>query len=285
MPAGGYGGQELDRQAMMAALPSGVEVALCNPDNFDAECDGYIVCSVLFASHEQYALLTRQPHVVWPRDLWILPRNMSDKYYLFAPLCASAALCLFPSPLFRDEFLQRNVGQAVRPGREPKIHHDLAMSALDPEPFLKMQGRGKREGTLWTGDFNNPLRGLRTAIEWCMKKNERLDVLGYGGEPPPFILAGKYSQHVNLLDPVPYEDMPQVYADHERFILLPSIIDPCGRAHMEAALAGLEVVADKKMSGVMSYDWWGDVDRLAEELRAAPARFWERVLPIFKRGG
>ena len=277
---GSPGGQELDRQAVMVAVPLGYDVRVCTPEAFDPECDAYVVCSVLFASREQLDLLTRRPHVVWSRDLWILPRNLGWKRNCFPQLCASATLCLFASPLHQDEFLRANCGGV-------RVNAGLAMSPLNPDPFLAVRGVGRRKGNLWTGDFGNPRRGLRAAVEWCAERHEELDVLGYGAEPPDFVLSGKYSAWVNLLPKVPYSQMPQVYADHARYVLLPSILDPCGRGHMEATLAGLEVVGNE-LCGVTSFEWWSraqeDVEVLAGRLRPAAANFWKLAGPALEAG-
>jgi hypothetical protein len=273
VPMTRLGGQTLGSLKVLEATPSGVEVVICTPEEFDAGCDAYVIVSPVESSRTQIELLKRSPRIIWARDLWILP---TDKVWIhdeIPALCKSAAANLFTTPLFRDTFIQQNAAG---------LHLSqtgLALTALDPDPFLAVRGTGSREGNLWVGDFNNYYKGLRAAVDWCAGRFERLAVLGYGNEPPPYLLAGKYSEWVDLLEPVPFEDMPALYAEFERLVCKPNGLEPAGRAVMEAALAGLEIEADAEVVGVMSYDWWGDVERLAQELRDAPRNFWALAYP------
>lgn len=74
------------------------------------------------------------------------------------------------------------------------------------------------------------------------------------------------------LGPVAYSDLPKLYNRARTFAHLPRWLEPMGRAPVEAALCGCEVVLNDRV-GVASYprEVWTD----PEVVRTATDRFWE----------
>ena len=83
---------------------------------------------------------------------------------------------------------------------------------------------------------------------------------------------------VDMVQRVPHEQIPALYAQYEYFLYLPYRKFPCDRVTFEAALCGCKVVANENVES------WGldltDADSLREWLREAPYLFWKEVEKI-----
>ena len=85
---------------------------------------------------------------------------------------------------------------------------------------------------------------------------------------------------VDLLQRVPHEQIPALYAQYEYFLYLPYRKFPCDRVTFEAALCGCKLVINENV------ETWGldlsNSDSLREWLRAAPYVFWKEVEKIIE---
>lgn len=107
-----------------------------------------------------------------------------------------------------------------------------------------------RQHALWA---HRPVqhKGLDLAVDWAKEKGVRLDVI-VGREP---------------------QEVWSAMAEHEYFVLLSHIFDPCPRAVMEAQLLECEVVLNDKVG------WFDESPYdLANRLQNAGDAFWSVVL-------
>jgi glycosyltransferase involved in cell wall biosynthesis len=71
---------------------------------------------------------------------------------------------------------------------------------------------------------------------------------------------------------IPYESMPELLASYERFVFLPSVLEPFGRVVAEAWAAGCEIVTND----LVGAKWW--ITERPEAIESAAEDFWRVVL-------
>lgn len=242
------GGAELTMAEYRAAAPEGVDIVDCPPGDVQKGCDAYVVGNCV-----QYALadlgpVRGRPTVRYLNDIWPHGDPKVREYLL------QNAKLTFCSPLHMERFPYENPGGEVIP---PPV--DLA-------PFRKHAGskpKAKRAGTCWVGmGFYG--KGLQQAIEWAAV-NGPVDFYGDGPLMPP------NSEVARILGHVPYNQLPSVLADYERFLFLPTHIEPFARSVVEAWAAGCELIVNRNV-GALHY-----IQEDPEGLEGSAERFWKLV--------
>lgn len=132
---------------------------------------------------------------------------------------------------------------------------------VDLERFEEAASRvnGNRKGNVCAGSWRNHGKAPLKAAEWAVSRG---GVDFYGGGP----LAPPRSSEV------PYERMPDLLARYERFVFLPSVLEPFGRTVAEAWAAGCEIVTNRLVGAA----YW--LEENPDAIRTAGEDFWRVVL-------
>lgn len=131
-------------------------------------------------------------------------------------------------------------------------------------PTRQQRRNTKRAGACCVGAFMNPGKaGYRVAV-WA-DENEPVDVYGYG----PYLPDGP---NINHCGPVDRAQLPTVLAKYERFVFLPTSLEPFGRCVAEAWAAGCEIVTNN----LVGARYW--IEEKPEALETAAEDFWGVVL-------
>lgn len=242
------GGAELTMAEFRASAP--VEVVDCPPGNVQAGLDAYVVGNCVQYTLEDLAAPARGRTIVkYVNDAWPHANDPRVREFLLGE--AKLAFC---SPLHRERFphAHEHEGEIIPP-------------PVDLAPFRKHGGTkpdAKREGTCWVGmGFYG--KGIQEALEWG-ERNGPVDFYGIGPLMPPA------SPIARLMGYVPHEELPPLLAGYERFLFLPTRLEPFARSVIEAWAAGCHLVVNRNV-GALHY-----IEH-PEELREAPERFWKLV--------
>lgn len=229
----GYlGGAELTMAEFWAAAPEGVEVVECRPGEVIPDMDRYVVGNCM-TYPELPANAIRYHH-----DINRAPADRDDAKHIFV------------SPLQRRSMLGYQTGGHLIP------------PAIDLERF-------KPPGS-WA--HSTPVAGRKGAV--CVGR------MAYG---KGLELLAEYEEPVDVYSSVPFrsegnaryqgiaKDVPGILSRYERFVFLPTALEPFGRAVVEAWAAGLELVVNKNVGS----RYW--IEEQPERLRTASEDFWRLV--------
>lgn len=131
-------------------------------------------------------------------------------------------------------------------------------------PPRQQRRNDERKGTCCVGAFMNPGKGGQLVAEWAMK-NEPVDVWGFG----PYMPRGDYIADCGDVDPL---KLPQLLWNYERFVFLPTALEPFGRCVVEAYAAGCEIITNN----LVGARYW--IEEAPERLESAVEDFWAVVL-------
>jgi hypothetical protein len=239
---GVLGGAELTEREHRAAAPEGVEIVDCPKGNIDPTCDRYVIQNcVLYEVTDLLPLegkpVTKMWHDVGP---WMQPgvRGWLD--------ANATAICC--SPLQSDYM---GLDDAV--WIPPPVNLQRFMTAA-------YHVNGNRHGNVCVGSWRNYGKAPHKVAEWAVENDSPVQFYGEGPWAPP---GSK---------PVPYDKMPALLAGFERFVFLPNVLEPFGRAVAEAWAAGCELV----VNGNVGAAYWLMEDPGAIE--TAGEDFWKVVL-------
>lgn len=151
---------------------------------------------------------------------------------------------IFCSPLQRAE--KNMKGEVIPPPLSLIRYRDAAESA------------SQRAGAVCVGSWVNPAKAPERVAEWAAD-NGGVTFYGSGPFAPPGSIA------------VPYEQMPEVLARYKTFVFLPTVIEPFGRAVVEAWAAGCEIVTNA-LVGARHF-----IENDPAALDTAAADFWAVV--------
>jgi glycosyltransferase involved in cell wall biosynthesis len=118
---------------------------------------------------------------------------------------------------------------------------------------------GNRKGSVSVGSWRNYGKAPHRVAEWGAA-NGGVDFYGGG------MFAPGASREI------PYESMPELLASYERFVFLPSVLEPFGRVVAEAWGAGCEIVTND----LVGAKWW--ITERPEAIETAAEDFWKVVL-------
>jgi glycosyltransferase involved in cell wall biosynthesis len=245
------GGAELTQAELRAAAPAGVEVVEVRPDRLDdvAGCDCVCVHNcVTYPAAATIGALEGKPVLRYWHDL---ARDGGPGDPALNHWAAEHATSVFTSPLHRDRFPHRIEGES-----------HLIPPAIDLARF-RLKGTRKRSGACWLGSAAHAGKGLLQAFEWA-EENEPVEFWGaLPFEPPP-------SPRIVAKGPVPPQYVPEILGRYERFVFLPTTVEPFGRAVVEAWAAGCELIVNRNVGAL---HWLEH----PEALRSAPGDFWRLV--------
>jgi hypothetical protein len=236
---GNRGGAELSVAEFAAAAPVGVEVVEVGADHLDlaAGCDRAVLHNVVsYPENTLRSLLPMRVTKFWhDTGPHMSPRLSQDIY--------EHANHIFCSPL-QAAYMGFPDATCVPP-------------ALDLDPFRQAaENAGERRGSVTVGAWMN----WGKSPERCREVAPDIDYYGWGPCSPAGTVA------------VEYEDVPELLARYRTFVHLPSVLEPFGRAVVEAWAAGCRVVV-KNYVGARHW-----IDEAPDKLESAGEDFWRVVL-------
>lgn len=234
---GARGGAELTVAEFRAAAP--VEIVEVAPDQLDlaAGCDRAVLHNVVSYPADTVQTLGEMPIFKYHHDVgpWVKPQLAQDLY--------SRATHIFCSPL-----------QATHMGFPDAV---CIPPALDLEPFrTAAENAGERRGSVTVGAWMN----WGKSPERCREVAPDVEFYGFGPCAPAGTVA------------IDYEDIPALLARFKTFIHMPSVLEPFGRAVVEAWAAGCKIVTNQ----LVGARWW--IENEPAKLETAADDFWEIVL-------
>lgn len=246
----GIGGAELTEGEFARAAPEGVEVVQVAPDALEKieGCEVAVVHNCVNYPGETVHYLPAAKRVI---------RYHHD-------------LAKHDDPLLRD-WLNAGAGHLFCSPLQRKHHEvdgECIPPALDLQRFRvnrQQKRHGTREGNCSVATWLGPGKGAALLAEAVAQFGE-IDCYGEG----PFKPRG--APGINDCGEVSYDDLPSLLWRYERFIYLPMVIEPFGRAIIEAWLAGCELV----INGLVGGRYW--IEEAPEKLETAAEDFWEFVL-------
>lgn len=240
------GGAEFTQAEFRAAAPEGVEVIDCPPGGVVEGLDTYVLHNIVGYDYSDYRHTLGRRVVKYVHDMW--PHGDPEiRTHLLA-----TGILIFCSPLQADKF-----GGTLDP-----IPPALDLSHF--RPTRQQRRNPNRKGACCVGAFMNPGKGGHLVAAWA-DENEPVDVWGFG----PFQPAGPNVRNRGPVDPV---HLPTVLRDYERFVFLPTAIEPFGRCVAEAWAAGCEIVTN----GLVGARYY--IEHAPEKLESAAEDFWAVVL-------
>jgi glycosyltransferase involved in cell wall biosynthesis len=238
----GVGGAELTQAELRAAAPDGVEVIDCPPGAVVIGLDAYAIHNCVDYRPADLRAIGGKPAVKYWNDVgpWLDPD-------VRVMLGAARSVCC--SPLQADHMGIIDAAQLIPPPVD-----------LDRFEAAAASVNGDRAGSVCVASWRNLGKGAALAAEWGIEHGG-LDFYG----PGPLAPQGAV--------PWPYDQMPDLLAHYQRFVFLPTVIEPFGRLVIEAWAAGCEIVTND----LVGAKWWiesGHIDRV----RTAGRDYWDFVL-------
>jgi glycosyltransferase involved in cell wall biosynthesis len=231
------GGAELTQAEFKAAAPADVEVIDCPAGGIDYGCDLYVIHNCVLYEPDELAPVevpvVKYWHDVGPHVRPEVKGWLTDH---------ARQVCCSP---IQAEHMNLDV-PCVPPPVDLNRFREAATHV-----------NGDRRGIVSVGSWRNFGKAPHRAAEWAQGN---LDFYGDG----PFAPAGSVT--------VNYDDMPDLLAHYERFVFLPTVIEPFGRVVAEAWAAGCEVV----VNNLVGARWWIEND--PDALETAADDFWKLVL-------
>lgn len=234
------GGAELTQAEFRAAAPDDVEIIDCPAGDVRSGCDVYVVHNCVTYKPEDMARIDG-PVVKYHHDVGPHVRpGVRD----FLVEHARHVCC---SPVQRD-FM--GVDAALIPPPVDLDRFDRAAAEVN----------GSRSGSVSVGSWRNYGKAPHKVVEWSREHGTTVDFFG----------EGPYAPHGT--QPVPYDAMPALLAQYERFVFLPVVLEPFGRLVVEAWASGCECV----VNGLVGARYWIEED--PEAIETAAEDFWQMVL-------
>jgi glycosyltransferase involved in cell wall biosynthesis len=242
---GSIGGAELTQQEFRAAAPEDVEVWSVPPDDLEKleRVDAACVFNCVTYPEGTIRALSGKKVVRYWND--VAPHG-SPKLTGWLVANATSVFC---SPIHYDRF----------PHGED-FEHELIPPPVDLQPFRDAaENAQERSGAVSVAAWMNPGKAPHLAAEWA-RGNGGLDFYGNG----PYAPVGTKA--------VPYDDMPEILARYEKFVFLPSALEPFCRLVAEAHAAGCKVITNN----LVGARYWLEND--PGRIESAADDFWKLVL-------
>jgi hypothetical protein len=235
------GGAELTTAEFRAAVPDGVEIVDCPHGAVIEGLDRYVIQNCVMYERDELECIagehiTKFWHDVGPH----VQVGVHDWLATNAnPICCS--------PLQADFMGLEGV---------PYIPPPVDLSRFEEAAARQ---NGNRKGSVSVGSWRNYGKAPHRVAEWGAQ-NGGVDFYGGG------MFAPGASREI------PYESMPELLASYERFVFLPSVLEPFGRVVAEAWAAGCEIVTND----LVGAKWW--ITKRPEAIETAAEDFWRVVL-------
>jgi len=159
---------------------------------------------------------------------------------------------VFTSPLHRERYGLD--GKVVPPAV------DLARF----RPSRQTRRNTERRGVCSVASWMNPGKGGHLVAEWAHRNQTAVECFGVG----PFAPAGL---GIHNHGAVTQGELPQILHSFERFVFLPTAVEPFGRCVVEAWAAGCEIVTN----GLVGARYW--LEEKPGGLESVAADFWNVV--------
>jgi glycosyltransferase involved in cell wall biosynthesis len=243
------GGAELTQAEFRLAAPEGVEVVNCPPGGV-VECDRYVAHNVVPYEMDDMAPLSSRPVVKYQHDVW--PQGQADvRRFLL-----ERARLIFTSPLHKERF--------------PWPHKDDGVCIPPPVNVDRFkcpsrQAKRQKKGAVAVAQWRNGGKGQQNVIEWSDKNQKLLTVYG----PGPYIPIGPNIDYMGELE---YADIPRILWQYETFVHLPTVLEPFGRAVVEARAAGCNLI----VNNLVGARYW--IEEAPDYISSAADDFWREVL-------
>jgi glycosyltransferase involved in cell wall biosynthesis len=235
------GGAELTQAEFRAAATEGVEIVDCPPGGVVPGLDRYVIHNCVQYTLDDLRKLGGAVAIKYHHDVgpW-LQADVRD----WLGTRARHVCC---SPIQADHMGLDDVAHIPPP--------------VDLDRFAKAAEsvNGNRAGSVCVGSWRNYGKAPHKAAEWGAR-NGGIDF--YGGGP----LAPRDCVEVD------YEQMPALLARYERFVFLPTVLEPFGRVVAEAWAAGCAIVTNE----LVGAGYWIQED--PDAIESAGADFWAVVL-------
>jgi hypothetical protein len=233
------GGAELTQAEFKKAAPDGIEIVDCSPGGIVLDLDRYVIHNcVLYPVEllqEINAPTVKYWHDVGPHVQPGVKEWLSDH---------ATQICCSP---IQAEHMGLDVQCIPPPVDLSRFEHAAAHM------------NGNRAGQVSVGSWRNYGKAAHKVVEWS-QRNGPVDFFGDG----PFAPTGSTG--------VPYDAMPRLLAQYERFVFLPMVLEPFGRLVAEAWAAGCEIVTN----GLVGARYW--IEEGPEAIDTAAEDFWKVVM-------
>lgn len=191
----------------------------------------------------------------------------------YAEIYANAQSIVFQSPLHHQAFVKYFGPKAIQ-------NSIILPPPIVPEPFLQAAKETKREQRyLFTG-LLHPFRGIEELIQFARENPHKKFLIHTAYNPTSQAYVKEIEELPNVelrIEPIPYDQMPQLYASCSDFYYKPRYIDASSRSTLEAMLSGCRLRVNENV-GFMKYDWdWTDHAKISETVTNAPKLFWDHV--------
>lgn len=237
------GGAELTAKAFRDAAPKDVTIVDC-PAGDIKDADAYVVHNCTTYPESTIEALSGKPVVKYQHDQWPHGSPALRSWIL------DNAHMIFCSPLHRTRFpfsVQHDVANVPPPCRLDKVESE------------------KIRDCVWLGHGMNVGKGIGQAVGWANKNQTPVDFIGEGPLMP------MDDGLVRTLPSIEYERVPSVLAAYQKFLFLPTKIEPFGRSVVEAWAQGLDLI----VNGLIGSLWW--IEQQPAALEEPEKAFWMEV--------
>lgn len=231
------GGAELSQAEFRGASPEGVEVIECPPGADVSDLDACVVHNCVTYPAETIELLKGKPVYRYHHDLSPAGDPKLRKWL------DENSTHVFCSPLQRQHYRLNGNWPLIPP-------------AIDLERFRSVANQNHRAGAVCVGRMSYG-KGLELLAEYP----ERVDV--YSSVP--------IASEGNACYQGATQDVVKTLSQYERFIFLPTAVEPFGRSVVEAWAAGLQMIVNRNVGAL----YW--IEDAPEKLESAGQDFWELV--------
>lgn len=234
------GGAELTQAEFRAAAPDHVTIIDCPPGNVQTGLDAYVLHNIVHYTLTDLKRTQGSPIVKYNHDVG--PWLVSDVWRWLR----RHAVHVCCSPIQADF-----MGLAARLIPPPV---DLSRFERAAESV-----NGNRSGTVSVGSWRNYGKAPHKAGEWGEQNGVSIEF--FGGGP----LAPRGCREVA------YDAMPALLAQYERFVYLPTVLEPFGRLVAEAYAAGCEIVTNE----LVGARYW--IEENPGAIESAAEDFWKLI--------
>jgi hypothetical protein len=263
-----------DRLILMEGIRRGYDIHIVTPQSiFMADFDLAILHNItMFNRDWLLKLVESKPYVIHFHDFpcrYRLYFPMLDKCKrcpdrnFWLTLLTKAKANFFLSPLHKWAISQ------IYPEIE-SIPYYLVPSAMNPEPFLKVESYKNRSGVIAVNSLY-PFKGKDNVLDYA-KKHPEIKFTFVGGKEDDVTLPPNCC-YVGFK---PHDTMPSLYAEHESFIHLPNSVDPFCQAAVEAYISGCRLIINK-LVGCASWDWFNSREKVIENVSKSKDLFWDKI--------
>lgn len=250
------GGAEYESDELRRKAPNGVQIIDCTPEHMHSGVDVYVIhnCGTYKLldqlGRDVIECLSQKPVVKRVHDV-----AMVAEPTLRAWLIENAKTILCSSP---QHVKAIDWGGATR-------EIELVPSAINVLPFQTRMAPVSRVGTVWLGRIFEG-KGIGEAAKWARRQHSEVDVYGFGP------MERQLPEPLRFCGALPHESIAEVLMQYERFVFLPSKIEPFGRTAVEAWLAGCELVLNENVGAL----WW--LINKPDDITCGAEMFWKHVM-------